>query len=73
MEVAHSPAIMPLVHGVFWREYLGARERAVKGIQEPFESLKQAEYQIQLELDKAVRYDQYVHSKMEYERVSLEK
>ena len=73
MEVAHSPAVIPLVHGVFWREYMGARERAVKGLQTPLEALRQAEYQIQLELDKAVRYDLYVHSKMEYEHIDIEK
>lgn len=67
MEVAHSPAIVPLVHGVFWREYLGARERAVKGLQSPREALEIAEKQIQLELDKAVTYDQYVRSKMTFE------
>jgi len=71
MEVAHSPAVMPLVHGVFWREYMGARERAIKKIQEPRAALRQAEYQIQLELDKAVRYDQYVHAKMQYQRITV--
>ena len=73
MEVAHSPAVIPLVHGVFWREYMGARERAVKGLQTPLAALQQAEYQIQIELDKAVRYDQYVHARMHYEKTGLEK
>ena len=72
MEVAHSPAIIPLVHGVFWREYLGAREQAVKGILSPIGALEVAEKQIQLELDKAVAYDQYVRSKMSFESVDLE-
>jgi multiple sugar transport system substrate-binding protein len=72
MEVAHSPAIVPLVHGVFWREYLGARERAVKGLQKPKEALAQAERQIQIELDKAVVYDEYVRSKMAFESVEVE-
>jgi multiple sugar transport system substrate-binding protein len=72
MEVAHSPAIVPLVHGIFWREYLGARERAVKGLQSPREALKLAERQIQAELDKAVAYDEYVRSKMAFESVEVE-
>jgi ABC-type glycerol-3-phosphate transport system substrate-binding protein len=67
MEVAHSPAIVPLVHGVFWREYLGAREQAVKGALSPRKALEVAEKQIQLELDKAVAYDEYVRSKMAFE------
>ena len=71
MEVAHSPAIVPLVHGVFWREYSAARERAVKGLQKPGEALEQAEKQIQIELDKAVAYDQYVRSKMKFESVEV--
>ena len=71
MEVAHSPAIIPLVHGVFWREFLGAREQAVKGSLSPREALEVAERQIQLELDKAVEYDQYVRSKMSFETVDL--
>jgi ABC-type glycerol-3-phosphate transport system substrate-binding protein len=72
MEVAHSPAIVPLVHGVFWREFLGARERAVKGLQSPREALAEAERQIQLELDKAVAYDKYVRSKMSFEATGMD-
>jgi ABC-type glycerol-3-phosphate transport system substrate-binding protein len=60
MDFAHSPAIIPLVHGIFWREYLNARERAVQGLQTPTEALKQAETQVQIELDKAYSYDSYV-------------
>ena len=72
MEVAHSPAIVPLVHGVFWREYMGARERAVKGLQSPREALEVAEKQIQSELDKAVAYDEYVRSKMAFQSVEVQ-
>ena len=60
MDYAHSPAIIPLVHGVFWREYVNARERAVLGMQSPFDALAQAEKQVQFELDKAKSYDLYV-------------
>lgn len=60
MDYAHTPAIIPLVHGVFWREYVNARERAVLGIQSPFDALAQAEKQVQFELDKAKSYDLYV-------------
>ncbi len=60
MDYAHSPAIVPLAHGVFWREYLNARERAVQGIQTPEQALLQAERQVQVALDKAIKYDRYV-------------
>jgi len=60
MDYAHSPAIIPLVHGIFWREYLNAREKAVQGIQTPQAALEQAEKQVQLALDKAYSYDSYV-------------
>lgn len=67
MEVAHSPAVVPLVHATFWREFLGARERVVKGIQSPREALQQAEKLIQMELNKAVSYDRYVRTQMTFE------
>ena len=69
MEVSHSPAVVPLVHGVFWREFVGARERAVKRLQSPAEALAQGEKLVQLELDKAVAYDRYVRSQMQFETV----
>ncbi len=69
MEVAHSPAVVPLVHGVFWREFLGARERAVKRLQTPLAALQQAERIVQAELDKAIRYDQFVRSRMKFEKI----
>jgi len=67
MELSHSPAVVPLTHGVFWREYTMARERAVRGLQTPLEALEQAEKQVQLELDKAVRYDNYVRREIRFE------
>jgi len=60
MDYAHSPAIIPLVHGIFWREYLNAREKAVQGIQTAREALQHAQDQVQLALDKALSYDSYV-------------
>jgi ABC-type glycerol-3-phosphate transport system substrate-binding protein len=67
MGYAHSPAVVPLAHGVFWREYTMARERAVRGLQTPTQALAQAERQVQLELDKAVRYDNYVRKEIRFE------
>ncbi|RPI71738.1 MAG: ABC transporter substrate-binding protein, partial [Ignavibacteriales bacterium] len=32
MEYAHSPTIVPLVHDIFWREFLSAREKALHKI-----------------------------------------
>lgn len=64
LKFAHSPAIVPLVHDVFWREYYNALERAVHEMQSVEKSLKQAERVIQDELDSALEYDQYVRNKM---------
>lgn len=66
MDFAHSPTVVPLVHGVFWREFYGALERSVYGEQNPEEALQQAEATVQSSLDRAVSYDQYVRSKMEF-------
>ena len=66
MDFAHSPAIVPLVHGIFWREYLNARERAIQGLQTPKEALKQAEFQVQTDLDKAFSYDSYVRKAIDF-------
>lgn len=70
MDYAHSPAIIPLIHGVFWREFAGARERAVKGLQTPKEALTQAQNQIQLALDKARDYDVYVRKTIREEALN---
>jgi multiple sugar transport system substrate-binding protein len=67
MEFAHSPTIVPLAHGVFWREYTMARERAVRGLQTPLKALQQGEKQVQLELDKAVAYDNFVRKAINFE------
>jgi hypothetical protein len=48
MEYAHSPTIVPMAHDIFWREFLGARERAIHKIQTPEQALRQAENVIQI-------------------------
>ncbi|MDE2957110.1 MAG: extracellular solute-binding protein [Bacteroidota bacterium] len=64
MDYAHSPTVVPLVHSLFWREFYGALERSVQRVQSPEEALIQAEQTIQSALDRAVRYDRYVRSRM---------
>jgi multiple sugar transport system substrate-binding protein len=66
MEFAHSPTIVPMAHDVFWREFLGAREKALHKIQTPEQALRQAEAVIQTQLDQAIKYDEYVRSKMNF-------
>ena len=65
MSFAHSPAIVPLAHDVFWREFIGARDRAIHGIQSPLKALQQAQSVVQEQLNEAVQYDNYVQSKMQ--------
>ena len=64
MDFAHSPTVVPLAHSLFWREFYGALERSVQGVQTPEEALIQAEQTVQSALDRAVRYDRYVRSRM---------
>ena len=65
MEFAHSPAVVPMAHDVFWREMSQrVQERVVLHLQTPEESLLEAQQIIQLELDKALRYDEFVRSKI---------
>ncbi len=66
MDFAHSPTVVPLAHGVFWREFYGALERSVYGEQAPGAALRQAEATVQSALDRAVRYDRYVRSRMDF-------
>lgn len=63
MDFAHSPAVVPMAHDVFWREILGAQERVIRRIQSPGEALAQGETIIQRALDDALEYDRYVVSK----------
>lgn len=62
MAVAHSPAVVPLVHDVFWREFFGAQDRVLFGLQTPDQALAQAEAVVQDALDRARAYDAYVRA-----------
>lgn len=64
LEHSKTPAIVPMAHDVFWREYMGAQERVIHKIQSPAEALIQAERTIQLHLDETIEYDNYVRSKV---------
>ncbi len=66
IDYAQTPAIVPMAHDAFWREFLGARERAIHHIQKPREALMQAQKAIQYQLDQALEYDSYVRSKMDF-------
>jgi multiple sugar transport system substrate-binding protein len=66
MEFSHSPVVVPLAHGVFWREFYGALERSVFKTQSVSEALKQAETIIQDANTRAVDYDEFVRSKMSF-------
>ncbi len=66
MDHAHSPTVVPLAHGVFWREFYGALERSVYGEQTPEVALLQAEGTIQSALDRALRYDRHVRERMAF-------
>ena len=70
MDFAHSPTIVPLVHDIFWREFLSARERALNKIQTPEEALLQAENIIQNQLNQAIEYDSFVRSKINFTDIS---
>lgn len=70
MEYTHSPTIIPLAHDIFWREFFGAREKALHKIQKPEVALKQAEDIIQNQLNQAIEYDSYVRSKMNFRIIS---
>ena len=64
MDYSHSPTIVPLAHDVFWREFIGARDRAIHKIQTPIAALQQAQSAIQQQLNQAIDYDNYVQSRM---------
>ena len=67
MEFGHTPSIVPLAHDVFWREFFGAQERVIHGLQTPEEALAQAQRGVQSVLDVAVDYDAYVrHNVVEH-------
>lgn len=67
MDHAHSPTVVPMAHDVFWREFYGAQERVVHGLQTPEVALRQAERVIQGALDRARDYDRFVRTRMDFE------
>jgi multiple sugar transport system substrate-binding protein len=66
MDFAHSPSIVPMAHDVFWREFMGAQERAAYKLQTPEAALKQGETIIQSVLDEAQAYNRYVMKHMNF-------
>lgn len=70
MDYAHSPSIVPLAHDIFWREFMGAHERAIHKIQTPEKALTQGEQVIKQQLDLAIEYDEYVRTKMKFQTIS---
>lgn len=69
MRHTESKVICPLVHDVFWREYAFARERVLYRNQTPQEALEQAQRTIQVSLDKAIEYDNYVDKELKFEKL----
>jgi multiple sugar transport system substrate-binding protein len=67
MDHSYSPSIVPMAHDVFWREFVGAQERTMYGLQSPTEALMQGERFVQTVLDEAMAYDAYVRTKMRLE------
>jgi multiple sugar transport system substrate-binding protein len=67
MDYAHSPTVVPLAHGVFWREFAGALERSVLREQTPEEAFSQAESVVQSAVDRTGSYDQFVRSRMSFD------
>lgn len=66
IDYAKTPTIVPMAHDVFWREFIGAHDRAIHHIQTPKAALMQAQKAIQYQLDQAIEYDNYVMSKMSF-------
>ncbi|MDD5766598.1 MAG: ABC transporter substrate-binding protein [Candidatus Marinimicrobia bacterium] len=66
LEHAQSPTIVPMAHDVFWREFYTAQEQIVFGNQSIEKALGTAQTIIQHELDKALTYDEYVRTKMNF-------
>ncbi|MFH1214195.1 MAG: ABC transporter substrate-binding protein [Candidatus Neomarinimicrobiota bacterium] len=66
LEHAHSSTIVPMAHDVFWREFYTAQEQVVYGNQSIEKALGTAQSIIQHELNKALTYDEYVRSKMNF-------
>jgi len=66
MDFAHSPTVVPLAHGVFWREFVGALERSVLKEQPTQEAFEQAETVVQDALTRSGGYDRYVRANMSF-------
>ncbi len=66
LEHAHSSTIVPMAHDVFWREFYTAQEQIIYGNQSIEQALGTAQTLIQHELDKALSYDEYVRTKMDF-------
>ena len=66
IDYAKTPTIVPMAHDVFWREFIGAHDRAIHHVQTPKAALMQAQKAIQYQLDQAIEYDNYVMSKMSF-------
>ena len=63
LEHSKSPSIIPLAHDKFWEEYIRAEERIIRRIDPVKAILTNAENQIQFELDKSIRYYNFVNKK----------
>jgi multiple sugar transport system substrate-binding protein len=66
MEYSHSPSVVPMAHDIFWREFFGAQERVVYGLQTPGQALRQGNQVLQANLDDALAYDAYVRERLKF-------
>jgi len=67
MEYAHSPAVIPMAHEVFWRELnLNVLGVVQDGRRTAAEALQAANAQVQRELEAALEYADYVHARMTF-------
>jgi len=65
IELANSPAVVPMAHDVFWREFYNAVEHIMHKIQSIDEALEQADKMVNNELHKTLKYDEYVRSRID--------
>lgn len=66
IELADSPAVVPMAHDVFWREFYNAVERIMQKNVPVESALDQGEKMVNHELEKNLEYDKYVRSKMDF-------
>ncbi len=69
MESCVSKAMLPLAHDIFWREFANARERVLRGVNTPKESMEKSQKIVQTYLDRALEYDNYVKDEMPFEEI----